>query len=111
MIREFLSILNDKVIRVVFSRSGKDNVVDRDEYEFDEVADGAHNEEAHDTGLQNLHVLCIVWFLAFLVEHDRVCNELLHLSCNVLLFLLNLLACHFLDTTIISILFMIYTAH
>ena len=62
MIREFLSILNDKVIRVfLFSRSGKDNVVDRDEHEFDEVADGAHNEEAHDAGLQNLHVLCIVW--------------------------------------------------
>ena len=102
-----MSILNDKEISGLFSRSGKDNVVDRDEYEFDEVADGAHNEEAHDTGLQNLHVLCIVWFLAFLIEHDRVCNELLHLSCNVLLFFFHLLACHLLDTTIIYILFMI----
>lgn len=71
--------------------SGQDDVVDGDEDKFDEVADGAHDEEAHDAGLKDLHVLLVVRLLALLVEHDRVSDELLHLSRHVLLLLLSLL--------------------
>ena len=85
-----------------FIHSGEDDVVDGDEDELDEVADHAHDEEAHDAGLQDLHVLSPVGFLALLVENNRVLHEVLHLGGNAWL-LLVLLAGHlyFGDTTII----------
>ena len=48
--------------------SGKDDVVDWDEHKFDQVANQSHDEETHDAGLQDLHVLGLVWLLAFLIE-------------------------------------------
>ena len=74
--------------RSAAGRSGEDDVVDRDEDELDEVADGAHDEETNDAGAQDLHVLGIVWLLALLVEHDRFVRELGHLLVNVGLLLL-----------------------
>ena len=50
--------------------SGKNDVIDGDEDEFDAVSDESHDEEAHHAGLQDLHVLLVVWLLALLVEHD-----------------------------------------
>ena len=98
----FVSLLH------LFSSSGEDDVVDRDEHKFNAVADRPHDEEAHDAGLEDLHVLSIVWLLALLVEHDRVSNKFLNLSGDVLLFLLDLLVGHLCRRyNIISILFMI----
>ena len=54
------------------ARSGKDDVVDGDEDEFDEVANGAHDQEANDAGLQDFHVLGVVRLFALLVKHDGV---------------------------------------
>ena len=55
--------------------SGEDDVVDGDEHQFDEVADCAHDEEADDAGLQDLHVLSPVGLLALLDEVLRVFHE------------------------------------
>ena len=66
--------------QVESSRSGKDDVVDRDEDKLDEVADHSHDEETHDAGLQDLHVLSPVWLLALLIKDDRVLDEVLNLG-------------------------------
>ena len=50
------------------SCSGKDDVVDRDEHQLDEVANKSHNEETHDARLEDLHVLGVVGLLALLEE-------------------------------------------
>ena len=84
-------------------RSGEDDVVDRDEHKFDEVADGAHDQETDDASLQDLHVLGLVWLLALFDEHHGVLGESRHLVCEagflLLLFLGHLCCCCRLNTT------------
>ena len=64
--------------------SGEDDVVDWDKDQLDEVTNGAHNDETHKAGLQDFHVLSVVWLLAFLVEDSTVTDEGLELSNHVL---------------------------
>ncbi len=73
------------------ARSGKDDVVDGDKDEFDEVANGAHDQEANDAGLQDFHVLSVVRLLALLVKHDGVGHESFGLVRDVELLVLLLL--------------------
>ena len=68
-------------------RSGQDDVVDWDEDKLDQVADGAHDDEAHDACLQDFHVFVIVWLLALAVEHAAVFDEALRLCDDALLLL------------------------
>ena len=50
--------------------SRQDDVVNGDKHELYKVANDTHHGEAHDAGLQNLHVLGVVWLLALVVEVD-----------------------------------------
>ena len=69
--------------------SGKDDVVDGNKDKFDKVPNDAHYCEAHDAGLKNFHVFVVIWFLAFLIEVDRVFDKSVDLSSDVIvLFLL-----------------------
>ena len=81
-------------LRSAASRSGKDNVVDGDEYELDEVANGAHDKETNDASLQDFHVFCLVGFLALLNEVHGVLDESLGLLAEALFLLLSLLLSH-----------------
>ena len=69
-------------------RSGKDDVVNRNEYKLDEVADDTHDSKTHNASLKNFHVFCVVWLLALLVEVDGVFDECVNLSSNVFVLLL-----------------------
>ena len=48
--------------------SGEDDVVNWNEDELDEVPNDAHHDETHHERLKNLHVFCVVWLFALLVE-------------------------------------------
>lgn len=72
--------------------SGQDDVVDGDKDQLDDVADGAHHDEAHEAGLQDLEVLFAVRLLALVPEVLTVAHELVHLV-NLGL-LLAAFACH-----------------
>ena len=66
-------------LRRAAAASGENNIVDRDEDQFDEVADGSHDKEAHNACLEDLHVLGVVGFLALDIEVDTLHDKLLHL--------------------------------
>ena len=80
--------------RSAAGRSGEDDVVDRDEDELDEVADGAHDEETDDASLQDFHVFGLVGLLALLNEVHGVLDESLGLLAEALLLLLSFLLSH-----------------
>ena len=70
------------------SHSGENDIVNGDEDKFDTISDDSHDEEAHDAGLKDLHILGIVGLLALLVEHHGVLDEFLDLLSIAWLFLL-----------------------
>ena len=70
---------------------GEDNVVNRNEHEFDGVTNESHNDETHEAGVHNLHVLFSIGLLALFEENLRVTDEVSHLSHDVVLLFLHLL--------------------
>ena len=72
--------------------SGENDVVDGDEDELDEVADGSHDQKADHARLQNLEILGTVWLLALGDKVLALGNVGHHLGVHVgLLFLLSFL--------------------
>ena len=74
--------------------SGEDDVVDGDEDKFDEVANGAHDQETDSACLKDLHVLSVVWLLALFKEVHAIGSEFLDLLSEGLGLLLLILASH-----------------
>ena len=54
----------------------QNDVVDGDEDELDHVADESHDEDAHDTRLQDLGVLSLIRPRALVHKHHAVLVEL-----------------------------------
>ena len=67
------------------SSSAENDVIDRDKNEFDGVSDHAHNEETHNTGVEDLQVLFLIRFFTFYPEVDWVLAEFLNNVNNTLL--------------------------
>ena len=50
--------------------SGKDDIIDWDENQLDKVTNQSHDEESHNTCLQDLFILLLVWLLTLIVKDD-----------------------------------------
>ena len=62
----------------------QDDVVNWDEHELNDISDETHNDDSHETGLQDFGVLLLIWpsalvkeIAAILVELGEIVNDAL----------------------------------